>query len=321
MSRLRIRFLTAALLASSWWMSSAKLPADIVYLKDGTHIPNCQVVSSTDSMVFIRTPVGDMGVPRTKIQRIERQKSAYDTYRENLARVRKDDVKGLFKLATWCRTRDGLRKESDDLAASVFALDKNHVGARRLLGHILVGDRWYVPRPLSIQLHVHSATGTTPRVLSDRIALFLATRRDVRVVSTLKNVKPLDATAIDLSVAVTRKAGTRLYGLKIGRPYLGASVALQARSQWTGKTPPRTAVAGEIPADVPNASAIAVKNAIGRNDRTLHRFLDGILAVRAKGIHKVLSEKLRKTSGTGDETTKPSKTKTSRKSTKSSVTR
>ena len=135
MSRLRIRFLIAALLALGFSVSSVGLLADTIYLKDGTHISNCQVVSSTELMVFIRTPAGDMGVPRTSIHRIQRQKSSYDTYRENLARVRKDDVKGLYKLATWCRTREGLRKESDYLAASVFALDKNHVGAPDIILH------------------------------------------------------------------------------------------------------------------------------------------------------------------------------------------
>ena len=314
MSRLRIRFLIAALLALGFSVSSVGLLADTIYLKDGTHISNCQVVSSTELMVFVRTPAGDMGVPRTSIHRIQRQKSSYDTYRENLARVRKDDVKGLYKLATWCRTREGLRKESDYLAASVFALDKNHVGARRLLGHIRVGDRWYVPRPLCIQLHIRSAAGTTPDVLRDRFALFLETRKDVRVVSTLEDVKQLDAVTIDLSVVVARKVGTRFSGLQIGRAYLGAAVRLQARSEWTGRVPPKTAVAGEIPASVPNAISIAVKSALAQNGRTLHRFLDRVLAVRTKGIHKVLSEKQRAKSGK-----KRKASKTSRKSEKSSA--
>ena len=305
MSRRVAVLLIATLSIAGLSRLSVSLRADTIHLTDGTHIADCQITRTTDTMVFLRSPAGDMGVPVSKIERIERERTPYDDFRDKLARLKPDDIRGMYRLANLCRYQEGLRKESDELAAKIFELDSDHTGARKLLGHIPVGDRWYVPRPLSVQLNVQSARGTTPEELASVVSTFLASRKDVKVVASLEGVKPLDAVVLDLSVDVSQQAGTVFYGRQIAEGFLGANVGLRARSEWAGKRAPTTSIAGEYPRTAANAASIATKTAISRNHASLHRFIDEVLATRAKGIHTVLSEKLKAERSAPKKPTKP----------------
>lgn len=156
----------------------ARVRADTVYLKDGTHIPDCKVTRETPTQVWLRTPVGDMAVPRTEIDGIQRSKTVFDTYEERRAAIRDDDAAGLYKLARWARSTPGLRKESDALLEEVASLRPDHAETRRLLGHAKLGDEWVVPEPLSLSLEVR---GQDAEAIRKNLGLLLKTRRDVRL--------------------------------------------------------------------------------------------------------------------------------------------
>ena len=105
----------AAFLGACVLLAASSVRADTIFLKDGTQILDCKVKEETATHVYLQTPVGDMGVPQSQIYRIVRTRTNHDTYKEQLASIRGGDVNGLFKLAQWCRSSSGLRKESDEL--------------------------------------------------------------------------------------------------------------------------------------------------------------------------------------------------------------
>lgn len=295
------RVLAWAFLAGSPWLLTANLPADTIFLKDGSQIIDCQVVKETESIVFVRTKVGDMGVPRSEIYRIIRQKSAYDLYQEQLSRLREGDVNGHYKLALWCRKAQDLRSESDQLLTKVLSIKENHLGARRLLGHLKIEGEWIVPEPLAIRLR---ATGGDAKAdLLSKLELFLKTRQDLRIASETDSSTgaaaggegtqdPLAACTLDVSVTVARKTGSKLYGLTIGRPSLVASVCLEAESPWIGRKHPKVSVSGEVMATQGKAmTALAIQNALGSNSKTLHRFLDNLTQTRSRLLKKELQRK------------------------------
>jgi len=289
--RLRRRLALAAALIAGPFLSC--LRADTIFLKDGTQILDCKVTEESPTSVSARTPVGDMVVPKSKVQRIVRTRSNYDKYQEQLSALREGDVNGLFKLATWCRTTEGLRKESDELLAKVIELKENHPEARRLLGHLKVGGEWIVPPPLTIRLR---AGGGKEGDLHTNLGLFLKTRRDVRMADDPDAKSPggdvLDTCAVDATVIITRKAAGTFYGVSVGQPTLGATVRLQAQSEWIGKTPLKAAAEGQVPAASGN-SQLAVQNALGSSSLILHRFLDQLTQLRLKK----LEERYRKDGG------------------------
>jgi len=265
--------------------------ADTIYLKDGTQILECKVTSETAAAVSVRTKVGDMVVPREKIQLIQRTKTVHDTFAEERTRVRDDDVKGLYRLASWCRSTGELREESDQLLTRVLELNENHAGAHQMLGHVRASDGWIVPPPLAVQVRTSGVNGKAATDFSQQLELFLRTRPDVRLVSALDRIDPLDACTMSVAVAVGRKAGTSFYGEKIGRDSVAASLTFQVASPWAGKYPPKVLVAGEVPAGAIDRSAIAIQNALGTNGLSLHKFFDNVIALRAKNIALALREK------------------------------
>jgi hypothetical protein len=249
------------------------------------------VKEETDTHVFLQTPVGDMGVPRTEISRIQRTRTIQDTYKEQLASIREGDVNGLFKLALWCRSANGLRKESDELLAQVISLKKDHAEARRMLGHVKLGSEWKAPSPLSIQLKVSGANASELRQCLD---LFLKTRQDVRLAPESKSKPdagdPLGSCTLQASVSIVRKAPTRFYGQPLGKPTVGATVRLQAQSSWVGKTALKTTADGQLPEDASGAS-VAIQNAFGTSSTSLHKFLDQLTALRSKKIEEEFQKK------------------------------
>ncbi len=275
-----------AALAQCGILSLSPLRADTVFLKNGTQILDCQVKEETAAQISLRTPVGDMVVPRTEIYRIQRVKSVYDRYAEELGRIREGDFNGLFKLASWCRTASGLRKESDELLARVISLKEDHAGARRMLGHVKLGGKWVVPSPLAIRLNV---SGGNAKDLRASLGLFLKTRQDVRLASGSESKPdpgdPLDRCTLDVTAIFSQKAASTFYGMSVGQPTLGATVRLQAQSSWLGKTPLKAAAEGQVPASGGTPS-VAIQNAIGGCSTVLHKFLDKLTELRCKKIEE-----------------------------------
>ena len=289
--RIKRRLLLAAVLPALCALGLPALRADTVYLKDGTQILDCQVTSETATHVSLKTPVGNMVVPRTEIFRIQKVKTAYDRYEEQLATVREGDPNGLFKLALWCRAQNGLRKESDDLLAKAIVLKEDHAEARRLLGYLKLGGEWVLPPPLAIRL---KASGPNASDLRTNLDIFLKTRRDV-VLAPVSDSRsdtgdPLDRCALDVSVTITRKGPTTFYGMSLASPTLAATVRFEAESPWIGKTPLRASATGLVP-EKGGTVSLAVQNALGSSSAILHRFLDQMAQLRSKKIEEAFRKK------------------------------
>ena len=97
------------------------LRADTVYLKTGGLIKDCRMLKEEAGTVFLRTPGGQMGVPREDILRIEKEESVFDSFDKQRVKLRKDDANGHFELARWCRQESGLRQEANELLKKVIA--------------------------------------------------------------------------------------------------------------------------------------------------------------------------------------------------------
>ncbi|MHC5036135.1 MAG: tetratricopeptide repeat protein, partial [Planctomycetota bacterium] len=68
-------------------------------------------------------------------------KSAKEIYQEKLAKLRKSDVSGHYRLGQWCK-RKRLAEEAKDLFEKVIALSPDHSGARRALGYVKWEGEW-----------------------------------------------------------------------------------------------------------------------------------------------------------------------------------
>lgn len=285
------------------------LPADTIFLKDGTQILDCKVTLETETQVHVDTPVGKMVVPKTEIFRILKVRTVHDIYEEQLAGIREKDFLGLHKLAVWCRT-SGLRKESDELLERVIALKPDHPEARRLLGHLKLGDGWLVPPPLLIRL---KASGINAGEIRKALELFLEMRGDVRLAeepaAKTETASDLDACVLEASVIIVRKAAGTFYGMQVGEPTFGASVRMEARAPWIPKSPPmKTFADGQVPGSGGNAG-LAIGNAFGSSSAMLHRFFDALGTARGKKIReehaKREREEKRKKKGAGKIAARP----------------
>jgi hypothetical protein len=283
----------AVLLVALCVASPEPVRADTIFLKDGSQIPDCKVTSESASHVSVKTPVGDMVVPMAQVHRILKTKTIQDTFKEQRAAIRDKDVNGLFKLATWCRSANGLRQESDELLGQVIALNPNHAGARRLLGHVKLDGEWVVLKPLSLRL---KASGPSAEDLRTSMDLLLQSRKDVRLApdsdSRVEADDPFDACTINAGVIISRQAGMVFYGVTVGEPSYMASVRLEAHSPWIGKTLMKTAAEGQVPGAGGNNS-LAVHNAFGTGSSFIHRLLDQVNELRMKKVEEDFQKKKR----------------------------
>jgi hypothetical protein len=287
-----LRALGACLLATVF-LGGSSLRADTIFLRDGNQIVDCKVTKETDSQVHVRTPVGDMVVPRTEVFRIQRTKSVYDQYTEQLAAIKESDAGGLLKLAMWCRSMNGLRKESDELLARVIGLNENQAQARRLLGHVKLGGEWVAPPPLSLRL---KSNGRSAGAIQKDLALFLETRKDVRIAPEAGKAGAGDSTdvaSLEATLIITRKAAGTFFGTTVGQPTVGATVRLQASAPWLGKTPLKSAAEGQVPAANGADEDLAVQNALGSSSVILHRFFDQLTELRLKKLEEEFRKKER----------------------------
>lgn len=267
------------------------LRADTVFLKDGSQILDCKILSESEASVSVRTPSGDMVVPRSQVFRIQKVKTVYDRFEEQRSRLAANDVAGFFKLAQWCRGTDGLRQEGDELLLKILELKPDHAATRRLLGHVQVDGKWVVPAPLEIELKTSTGTAADRKALREQFALFLRSRRDVRLLPEGTAADPRLGCVTSLAVTLSQGGAPTFYGKKLGAPQLGASVLLQSRSSWIGKSPLKTSVSGQVPSGVANAASQGIKNALGSGGQTLHKYLDQLLQLRAQALVKELGQK------------------------------
>ena len=76
-----------------------------------------------------------LGYIKYKNQWIKKEEMNKIDYEEQLAKLKDDDVKGLYELGVWCESKK-LQAEAQSVFEKVLTLDPEHLGAREKLGYI-----------------------------------------------------------------------------------------------------------------------------------------------------------------------------------------
>ena len=258
--------------------------ADTVRLKTGGFINDCRVGRQDSKLLYLRTPAGTMGVPRSIIRRIEKKKSAFDIHDDRRRQVSDKDAKGLYSLALWCKKTAGLRREMHELLARVIALKPDHGGARNLLGYVCVGKEWKKPPPLSLIVQSDSNKKLID-ALKRQLLVSLTERDDLRIegrAARRRRQEKLYRCDVVAKVAMGRRATARFYGLKTHGPMLYAVVKLTGQAEWLGEQPISLSLEGEVPAGARNAAGQAIGDALTRNATKVQQFYDTICERRLK---------------------------------------
>jgi len=123
-------------------LAAVVLPAaaqDVVQLKNGDRLAG----KVTDGLLAVRlkTAAGEVALPWSSIDRIDRAKYVRELYTERAGSLESDDAQGYYILALWCR-RQGLGEEMQQALRKVLEVDPEHQAARSALGQEKVGDKW-----------------------------------------------------------------------------------------------------------------------------------------------------------------------------------
>ena len=123
-------------------LAVAALPAaaqDVVHLKGGGEL----VGPVTDGLleVLVATNAGEVRIPWSRIERIDRGSYVRSLYEERSAGIAKDDAGARFLLALWCR-RQGLADAMEAELQKVLEIEPDHAGARAALGFERVDEKW-----------------------------------------------------------------------------------------------------------------------------------------------------------------------------------
>jgi hypothetical protein len=265
--------------------------ADTVLLKNQGKIFNCRILAEEPGgQVFLRTLGGRMGVPRSEIVRIEKQKSVFDAYDEMLAKLGPKDMAAHMKLALWCRSEAGMWEEADELAKKVMAMKSDHPQARRMLGYVRDAGEWHLPPPLSVRCSI-TADKLLEEEVTKQLGILLPTRKDLQVVPDLKDLKSLNGLELAINVEMNARDRLTFYGQQTQEPTTVATITLTAASAWTGKTPPKLVLEGALLTAIPDARRLAVGDAFTRHPLEVHAFLDNLIKERLAKIEALLARR------------------------------
>jgi hypothetical protein len=290
----------------------AALP-DTVVLKTGGTIKECRIQSEADGTVYLRTPGGTMGVPRSVIVRIEKARSLFDAFEEKRARLAPGDGSGTFNLALWCRDAAGLREEMDDLLQKTLLLQPENLQARKLLGYYRSGQGWKQLPPLPLSLKVtatrapmaaaaaaaaaaakkKSAGGkegppapVRPRSdelreeIENQLNIILHTRRDVELDPGAPREGPGAGVELAIQVLEGRSPSPIYFGQAIGGPTSHATLTISAAASWMTTRPPELRLLGEVPGSLAPESNLALLDAMARGTKQIHEYLDRLNGLR-----------------------------------------
>jgi hypothetical protein len=263
--------------------------ADVVFLKNQGTVQNCRVLKEELGRVYLRTPGGQMGIPKEEIIRIEAAKSVFDAFDELRAKLKATDSNATFKLAQWCR-EGGLREEADDLLKKVIAMKSDHPSARRMLGYLRENGEWHLPPPLSVRITITAAKELQEEV-DKQMSIILPTRKDLQVVTDLTDVKNLNALELVIAVDTAARDSVTFYGRETQKPTTVVTVNFKPTSAWTGKVPPSLRVEGSLLTGIPDAKRLGVGDAFTRHAEQIHAFFDKVLQERLVKIEAVLARR------------------------------
>lgn len=137
---LSLGFLATAL--SLVWLATAPslVFADDIFLK-GAGSFSGRITQETDALVTIETGDGTIGIPRDRIDRIVKGKSALDEYEARAAKTKLDDANGWRQLGRWA-AYSGISTQSRQAYENVIKLVPNDPEAREALGFVQHDGRW-----------------------------------------------------------------------------------------------------------------------------------------------------------------------------------
>jgi len=133
------------------------------------------------------------------------------------------DLDGHRTLARWCRSQ-GLQSQASAHWYEVLESDRSDVEARRSLGHVLVGSRWFSPEEMSV-VAARSKTATEslkqwmPKVREWVVALDgNDTKKRLKAIQQLKSLKdPKVVVALDVAIGQVSAATAMHFIQVIGR--------------------------------------------------------------------------------------------------------
>jgi hypothetical protein len=114
--------------------------ADRVYLKGGGVLTGV-VVERNDRRVVLEVGPGRIGLPSSRVERIETGASAVAEYRARAASLAPGDAHGWVELALWARSQ-GLETQARVALDRALLADPQNADAHRALGHVLLGGAW-----------------------------------------------------------------------------------------------------------------------------------------------------------------------------------
>lgn len=117
--------------------------ADVITTKTGQTL-ECEVVEEFGKKLRLRTRLGVVDLEKDQIEKRERSKSPWQTYRERRKACKKTAV-AHYELAMWCDEQE-LGPEREDELAHALRLDPDHAPTRRALGFELDdAGQWVKP--------------------------------------------------------------------------------------------------------------------------------------------------------------------------------
>ncbi len=137
------KYLTLAALAL--FVFSSPLLADVIHLKNGGRIEG-RVEDRGDSIVVTHR-FGSVTVARSDIVRIEKKETLKDLYAAKRKSIDPTDPDQLVELGEWCREKGWASQAAKEWKAAL-ALDPDHQGAHRALGHVFFEGAWRTEREI-----------------------------------------------------------------------------------------------------------------------------------------------------------------------------
>ena len=114
--------------------------ADDVLLANGGRLTG--VASEEPSRWLVRTPFGDLTLPKDAVHSVQPGRTLLHEYDERAAALCGcPSAAQVFELALWAQEQ-GLARYVNGLLATTLAIDPDHPEARCLLGYSMQGSRW-----------------------------------------------------------------------------------------------------------------------------------------------------------------------------------
>ena len=122
------------------FLLSSALYADEVFLQGAGTISG-RIVEQTAEVVRVDVGGGVVGVPMSRVQRIEKGRSALDEYDDRAAKLGPKDSNGWRKLGQWA-SQQGLSTQAREAYGKVLTIAPDDAEANAAFGRVRLDGRW-----------------------------------------------------------------------------------------------------------------------------------------------------------------------------------